>query len=356
MQEVFLAVCCQCDFEIIDKREDIKKRADKMLSMIDNVVNGYNDYLPVKLITFPEFSLTPITTNNSSDLLKNIAIPENNDYIDKFIDKAREYNLFINIGSFIEKTEKWPKAVFNTSLVVGPNGVILRYRKANPFLPFEPVYSPHDLKDYDEEIFPVAQTEIGNIGVEICYDNRFPEVTRKLSLKGAEIIIIPSAYMEPWGGVTPTDVWKVINRARAIENSVYVIACSLGSSYRNHPPYSWVGNSMIIDFEGRIIAQSPAGPSEQILVAPIYMKSLRAYRAATNMFSLLHLRTEIYKDVYSKPIFPSELKNREYIDQKILREKTEKLKRKYFYSFYPEKNRKLSVKKNREGGEKNEKI
>jgi len=69
MQEIFLAACCQCDFEIIDKREDIKKRANKMLGMIDNVVNGYSDYLPVKLIAFPEFSLTPITTNNSSDLL-----------------------------------------------------------------------------------------------------------------------------------------------------------------------------------------------------------------------------------------------------------------------------------------------
>jgi len=144
--------------------------------------------------------------------------------------------------------------------------------------------------------------------------------------------------MEPWGGVTPTDVWRVINRARAIENSVYIIACSLGSSYRNHPPYSWVGNSMIIDFEGRVIAQSPAGPSEQILVAPIYIKSLRTYRTTTNMFSLLHLRTEIYKDVYSKPIFPQDLKNRQYIDQKILREKIKKLKRKYFYSFYSKKN------------------
>jgi len=50
------------------------------------------------------------------------------------------------------------------------------------------------------------------------------------------------------------------------------------------------------------------------------------------------------------------LKNRQYLDQKILREKIEKLKRKYFYSFYSEKHRKLSVKKNREGGEKNEKI
>jgi len=337
MQEMFLAACCQCDFEIINKRKDIRKRADKMLGMIDDVVNGYSDYLPVKLITFPEFSLTPIATDNSLDLLKNIALPENNEYISEFIDKAKKYNLFINIGSFIEKTEKWQKAVFNTSLVVGPKGVILRYRKVNPFIPLEPVYSPHDLRGYNDEIFPVAQTEIGNIGIEICYDNRFPEVTRELALKGAEIILLPSAYMSPWGGVWPTDVWKVINRARAIENSVYVVACSLGSSYQNHPPYSWVGNSMIIDFEGRIIAQSPAGPSEQILVAPIYIKNLRAFRSTTEMCSLFHLRTELYRDIYNEPIYPQAFGNKRCIDQIVLRKRINKIRKKFLSSFHSKK-------------------
>jgi predicted amidohydrolase len=100
------------------------------------------------------------------------------------------------------------------------------------------------------------------------------------------------------------DIWKIILRARAIENNVDVIGCSLGSTYKNHPPYSWVGNSIVVDYEGRIVAQSPVGPSTQILVAPINVGSLREFRGKTSMLSLSHLRTELYKDVYERSVFP----------------------------------------------------
>jgi len=64
--------------------------------------------------------------------------------------------------------------VFNTSCLVGPEGMLTKYRKVNPWIPWEVHASPHDVPGYNAEMFPVARTEIGNLGCAICYDWLFP--------------------------------------------------------------------------------------------------------------------------------------------------------------------------------------
>lgn len=302
--ESYLVACCQVNFEVILDRGGISSRVEVLERMTRDAVTGYGDYMPVKLVVFPEFALTPVMADRESFILRDMAISVENPCFDKLIKLAKDYDIMICPGSFLECSEEYPDAVFNTSVLINPEGINLVYRKLNPFLPFEPVHSPHDIARYKEDIVPVSETHIGRIGLEICYDSRFPELSRKLALKGAEILIVPSAYMEPWGGVEPTDIWRTILRARAIENNVYVIGCSLGSTYENHPPYSWTGNSIVIDYEGRIVAQSPPGPGTQILVAPINIDSLRDFRRKTYMLSMMHLRTELYKDIYEQSVFP----------------------------------------------------
>jgi predicted amidohydrolase len=328
IMESYLVACCQMDISLIKDRAQIESRAAAMRDMVINAVEGYRDYLPVKLVVFPEFSLTPITTDRASNLLRDMAIPLRNEYMESFKDLAERYDIKINIGTFLEKSEKYPNAVFNTSVTVDSSGIILVYRKLNPFIPLEPVQSPHDLKNYTEDIFPISETSIGRLATEICYDSRFPEQSRALALKGAEIVMIPSAYMEPWGGVEPMNIWTTILRARAIENNFYVVGCSLGSRYENHPPYSWVGNSIVIDYEGRIVAQSPSGPSNQILVAPINLQGLREFRQRTLLLSFAHLRTEIYRQVYERSVFPSGgLEGSNDLTQEMIRDKIEQVKR-----------------------------
>jgi len=302
--ETFLVACCQVNFAVFQDRGGIASRAEALERMTRDAVTGYEDYMPVKLVVFPEFALTPVIAGREGPILRDIAIPIENPYFKRLCRVAEDYDITICPGSFLERSGKYPGAVFNTSVLIDSEGIALVYRKLNPFLPFEPVHSPHDIAEYEEDIAPVSKTRLGNIGLEICYDSRFPELSRKLVLKGAEILIVPSAYMEPWGGVEPTDVWKTILRARAIENNVYVIGCSLGSTYENHPPYSWTGNSIVVDYEGRIVAQSPPGPCTQILVAPVNIGGLRDFRRQTSMLNMLHLRTELYRDLYEQTIFP----------------------------------------------------
>ena len=178
----------------------------------------------------------------------------------------------------LEEDPKWPGVVFNTTCLCGPNGMLYRYRKVNPWIPYEVHSSPHDLPGYDEPLFPVADTPIGRIGCAICYDWLFPEAIRQLAMNGAEVLVRVSAYMDPWGATEPMNWWTTINRARAIENIAYIVGANQGASLRHYPPYSWPGGSQIVDFDGRLLADASPGPGERIVVAPIDISSVRHER------------------------------------------------------------------------------
>ena len=96
----------------------------------------------------------------------------------------------------IETDPKWPGHVFNTTCLIGPSGILYKYRKVNTWIPYEVHTSPHDLPGYDEPLFPVADTPIGRIGCAICYDWLFPEAIRQLAVNGAEVLVRVSAYMD----------------------------------------------------------------------------------------------------------------------------------------------------------------
>jgi predicted amidohydrolase len=160
-------------------------------------------------------------------------------------------------------------------------------------------------RGYGEPLFPVVETEIGCLGVAICYDWLFPEAIRALALQGADVLIRVSAYMDPWGATPPLDWWTLFNRARAAENLAYVVACNQGASASNYPPFSWPGGSMIVDYDGRILVQADPGPGEKIVVGPIDLDALRHERERRRGHDFLgHLRTEAYRALYEEPIYP----------------------------------------------------
>jgi formamidase len=101
----------------------------------------------------------------------------------------------------------------------------------------------------------------------------------------------------------------VINRARAIENMCFVVASNQAASLKYYPPYSWSGGSMIVDFEGRVLAKASEGAGEKIVVAPIDVSALRHERAARRGHHLLaHLRSEAYP-VYRNHFYPPQTNN-----------------------------------------------
>jgi len=237
-------------------------------------------------------------------LLERLAVPIPNEHTDRYGAKARDLGVFIQTGTFLESDPRWPGHVFNTTCLIGPDGILSKYRKVHTWTPWELHTSPHDLSGYDEPLFPVADTEIGRIGAAICYDWLFPEAIRQLALAGADVLVRVSAYMDPWGTAAPLDWWTLMNRARAIENMAYVVASNQACSLQNYPPFSWPGGSMIVDYDGRILAQADPGPGEKIVVGPVDLAALHAERdRRTGHQTLANLRTEAYP-AYREPLYP----------------------------------------------------
>jgi predicted amidohydrolase len=276
-----------------------------MLEMIDHAVVGYEPFCDVRLVVFPEFAHAAPIYPTADELLDRLAVPIPNEHTERYREKAKQSGLYIQTGTFLEADQRWPGHVFNTTCLIGPDGILSKYRKVHTWTPWEVHTSPHDLAGYDEPVFPVAETEIGKIGTAICYDWLFPEAIRQLSLGGAELLVRVSAYMDPWGTTPPMDWWTMVNRVRAIENMAYVVAANQAASLKNYPPFGWPGGSMIVDYDGRIVTQAEPGAGDKIVVGPIDMAALRSERQRRRGHHLLaHLRTEAYP-AYGQSIYPA---------------------------------------------------
>ena len=299
------AAAVQTNFPNPTSRSEMKKNTARILQLIEMTVEGYKPFLPLKFIVFPEFAHAAPVFPTLQELRSKLGVPIPNQHTERVLQKAREYNLHIQMGTMLEIDDKYPGALFNTTCLVGPSGILYKYRKVYPWIPWEVNTSPHDIPDYEEELYPVANTPIGRIGTAICYDWLFPEVLRQLVANGAELLARVSAYMDPFGATEPMDWWTVVNRCRALENLSYVVAANQGATLKNYPPFSWPGGSMLVDYDGRIIAQATPGDGEKIVVGPVDIELLRMERE-TRLAHLMpaHLRTEAHP-LYSRPCYPA---------------------------------------------------
>lgn len=329
----YYAAAIQTDMPSPKNRREMKKNTARIGALIDQTIIGYAPFLPVRLLVFPEFAHAAPVYDTLAELREKLAVEIPNEHTDAILQKCQEYGTYIQTGSMLEIDTRYPGAVFNTSCLIGPAGILYKYRKVYPWIPWEVHTSPHDIEGYEEPLFPVAETPIGRIGAAICYDWLFPETLRQLTANGAELLLRVSAYMDPFGATAPTDWWTIVNRCRALENVAYVVAANQAASLRNYPPFSWPGGSMIVDYDGRIVAQATPGNGEKVVVAPVDIEMLRYERSTRLAHQMLaHLRTEAHP-LYRCPGYPAgEFRgqaNRTYADvQKTI----EAAKRKIGYS------------------------
>jgi predicted amidohydrolase len=291
----YYAAACQTQFPTARDRSEIAERTRRMCATIERTILGYEPFFDVRLLAFPEFAHAAPVYDSIEKLTEKLAVEIPNEHTDAYVKVAKEYGCYLQTGTFIERDPKYPGHLFNTTVLIGPKGILTKYRKVNPWIPWELHSSPHDVPDYAEEPFPVADTELGRLGVAICYDWLFPESIRQLAFNGAEVLIRVSAYMDPWGATAPMDWWTVINRTRALENTAYVVAANQGAEADQYPPFSWPGGSMVVDFDGRILAQADPGPGEKVVVGPIDLPRLRFERQRRRGHDLrAHYRAEMH--------------------------------------------------------------
>ncbi len=303
MPGLYYAAACQTAFGCPADRREIGERTGRMCRIVEQTICGYEPFFDVRLLVFPEFAHAAPVYDSVAKLRERLAVELPGEHTRRYEEVAAKYGCYIQTGSFLEADPAHPDAVFNTTLLVGPSGILTKYRKANPWVPWELHASPHDVAGGGDP-FPVAHTEIGRLGVAICYDWLFPEAIRQIAFNGAEVVLRVSAYMDPWGATPPMDWWTLFNRARAAENTVYVVAANQGASLEGYPPFSWPGGSMVVDYDGRVLVQADPGEGEKVVVGPIDLEALRAERKRRVGHDMrAHLRSELY-DYLGRPWLP----------------------------------------------------
>ena len=165
--------------------------------------------------------------------------------------KAKEHKMYIHSGSFCKAVEGENRA-YNTSVIIDPEGKIIgEYHKLHPFditMPDGTVNKESDRIRPGDEIV-VTDTALGKLGMSICYDIRFPELYRIMTLEGAQVIFTPASFTMATG----KEHWECILRTRAIENACYIVAADQIGQKHEFLAY---GHSMVIDPWGTIIAKA----------------------------------------------------------------------------------------------------
>ncbi len=250
-----------------------EKEKDKNLLKIKNIIkNSETD-----AIVFPEFSNFYASDLKPEEVYKNAETDES-DFLNEIIYLASNSKKWVILGVY-EKSEDFPKT-YSSVYVIEPEGKILsKYRKTHLFRAL----------GYDESLylkpsnngFSVFEINGIKIGLMICYEIRFPEVARSLALKGAEVIIAPSAWLK---GYNKEEQWITLAKARAMENTAYLLTSNqIGNIY--------TGITVAVDPAGIIKAR--ASECEEIVEVKISKDRLRLVR---NTLPLLEQRRpELYK-------------------------------------------------------------
>ena len=256
--------------------------------------------LPVKLAVLPEYLFTSYPGRISiADFADKACFAVNGPEYEALGALAQRLGTFV-AGNAYEVDTHFPGLYFQASFVVAPSGnVVLRYRRLiSMFAP-----TPHDVWDkyldvYGlDGVFPVAKTEIGNLAAIASEEILYPEIARALAYRGAEIFVHSSSEIG-----SPLATPKAIaRRARAFENMAYVVSANTaGISDTALPLASADGNSQIVDYQGKIMAESNSGETFTAF-GTIDLEAQRAARRRPAMTNVLARQaTELFAASYGE--------------------------------------------------------
>ncbi|MBS0395415.1 MAG: carbon-nitrogen hydrolase family protein [Proteobacteria bacterium] len=188
---------------------------------------------------------------------------------------ARRLGLWIIGGTQPLRSGAEDGRVTNTCLVYDAGGAcVARYDKIHLFDVDVPG-KPGETYRESAHVAPgrdvvVVDTPAGRVGLSVCYDMRFPELYRRLSAAGAEILVMPAAFTVPTGRAH----WETLLRARAVENLCYVVAAAQ-SGVHPHGRETY-GDSLIVDFWGRVLTRLPRGSG--VVTATVDLAALKRVR------------------------------------------------------------------------------
>jgi predicted amidohydrolase len=237
------------------------------------------------LICFPEFQMAFSPGNQSAKQLVKLSESVNGGNFVFTLCSAAKRNKINVIATIYERYTNdsnaiYKNRVFDTAIMINNKGIIRSvYRKVHLY----------DALGFKESVKMIAgdtiekpvKTSAGNLGLMICYDVRFPEISRILTVEGANILVVPSAWVH---GIMKEEHWQTMLKARAIENGSYVIAPDqVGNIFS--------GRSMVVDPFG--ISLLDMGNREGMEVIEIDKSRIQKVRELLPL--LKNRRTDVYK-------------------------------------------------------------
>ena len=252
--------------------EDPEAMLPSAIAMMEEAANRN-----VEFVTFSELFMTPFFPNSLRQDFDHFFVAPDGSLMKKLRELSRQHGI-ATIWPFGERTAGG--GYFNSALACDERGEVLGiYRKTHI-----PAYFPDEREggtgSYERMYFtpgpalPVFEWRGIRFGVQICYDRLFPEPSRVLAVKGAEIIFMPICYSTYSDPAHRAGIWDVPLRSRAYENGVFVVAANrVGQEgLRSH-----LGRSMVVDATGAIMAEA-GDEKEELLVAELDLERVRGDR------------------------------------------------------------------------------
>jgi omega-amidase len=266
----FKLALCQMTISM-DKKQNLATAESMIRRAAENGAN---------VISLPEMFNCPY----SNEYFREYAEAENGETVQFLSALSKQLKIILIGGSIPELCEN---KVYNTSYSFNADGEIIgKHRKVHLF----DIDVPGGIRFMESETLTAGEdmtildTEFGKIGVAICYDVRFPELFRKMTLAGCKLIILPAAFNMTTGPAH----WELTMRARALDNQIYFAAVSPARS--TDGPYQAFGNSCVVDPWGEICGKT--GARESIVYSEIDYNYLEEIR---NQLPLLkHRKPELY--------------------------------------------------------------
>jgi predicted amidohydrolase len=229
------------------------------------------------LVCFPEFQMAFSPGTQSAAELSKMAETARGNFVSTLRAAARKNKIGV-VATIYEKGKS--NRVFDTAVVISAAGTITSvYRKLH-------LYDALGFKESKKllagkMIEKPTRTPAGKIGVMICYDIRFPELSRLLTISGADILVVPSAWV---AGPMKEEHWQTMLKARAIENGSYVVAPDqVGNIY--------AGRSMVVDPFGTVLLDMRQ--NEGMEVVDLDLGKVKKVRESLPLMK--NRRTDIYR-------------------------------------------------------------
>ena len=219
-------------------KDELNKNVEQVLEYLNMAVSAFPG---VDLVVFPEACFQGFPPADYQDAIMTDDSPQ----LQRVYERCRQLSVW---GVFcVLLWAESRRCYVNTALVVNSHGeVVHRYVKMNPWIPFENSYPGTECTICDGP-------KGSKLGVIICADGDYPEIWREAAYRGANVIIRPTHYMDPW-----YQAWEITNRAGAYFNQVYVVGVNCSGLAKNEAR-SCFGRSMIVGPDGNIITEASNG-------------------------------------------------------------------------------------------------